>query len=187
MLVEWGPFQRWPADEAEEEPESFETFLRPSDCLFATVCSAPAATIAVMSNMATELAEKALHNTLAKKADLIPHYLCDFEEVFTKESFDSLPEKCSWDHAIELEPGSMPSTCKVYSLAPNKQVQLDSFLQENLNTGWIHSLKSLMASPVFFIKKDGSLCLVQDYHALNAMTVKNCYPLPIILELINQL
>ena len=45
-----------------------------------------------------------------------------------------------------------------------------------------------MASPVFFIKKkDGSLHLVQDYHALNAMTVKNCYPLPIISELINQL
>jgi Reverse transcriptase (RNA-dependent DNA polymerase) len=45
-----------------------------------------------------------------------------------------------------------------------------------------------MASPVFFIKKkDGSLRLVQDYHMLNAMTVKNRYPLPIILELIAQL
>jgi len=46
-----------------------------------------------------------------------------------------------------------------------------------------------MASPVFFIKKkkDGSLCIIQDYHALNAMTVKNHYPLPLILDLINQL
>ena len=33
-----------------------------------------------------------------------------------------------------------------------------------------------MAAPVFFVKKkDGKLCLVQDYHALNAMTVKNKY------------
>ncbi|KAG5734833.1 hypothetical protein E4T56_gene635 [Termitomyces sp. T112] len=45
-----------------------------------------------------------------------------------------------------------------------------------------------MASPVFFIKKkDGSLQLVQDYWVLNAMTVKNCYPLPLISKLINSL
>jgi hypothetical protein len=45
-----------------------------------------------------------------------------------------------------------------------------------------------MASPVIFIKKkDGSLHLVQDYHVLNAMTVKNHYPLPIFSELIAQL
>jgi transposase InsO family protein len=45
-----------------------------------------------------------------------------------------------------------------------------------------------MASPVFFIKKkDGSLRLVQDYRALNAMTVKNKYPLPLISELIEKL
>jgi len=42
-----------------------------------------------------------------------------------------------------------------------------------------------MAAPVFFVKnKDGKLCLVQDYHALNAMTMKNKYLLPLILELI---
>ena len=45
-----------------------------------------------------------------------------------------------------------------------------------------------MASPVFFIKKkDGTLWLVQDYQALNAMTVKNKYPLPLVSELINKL
>jgi hypothetical protein len=31
-----------------------------------------------------------------------------------------------------------------------------------------------MASPVFFIKKkDGSLCLVQDYRALDALAIKD--------------
>jgi len=45
-----------------------------------------------------------------------------------------------------------------------------------------------MAAPVFFIKKkDGSLWLVQDYRALNSMTVKNKYPLPLISELVSQL
>jgi len=45
-----------------------------------------------------------------------------------------------------------------------------------------------MAALVFFVKKkDGKLCLVQDYHALNTMTVKNKYPLPLIPELIAKL
>jgi len=69
-----------------------------------------------------------------------------------------------------------------------EQKELDQFLKENLETGWIHLSKSPMASPVFFIKKkDSTLWLVQDYQALNAMTVKNKYPLPLISELINKL
>jgi hypothetical protein len=41
---------------------------------------------------------------------------------------------------------------------------------------------------VFFVKKkDSALCLVQDYRTLNAMTVKNKYPLPLIPELIAKL
>ena len=44
-----------------------------------------------------------------------------------------------------------------------------------------------MASPVFFIKKkDRSLCLVQDYQKLNAMTMKNTYPLPLIPDILNK-
>jgi len=41
---------------------------------------------------------------------------------------------------------------------------------------------------MFFIKKkDGSLQLVQDYRALNSITVKNKYSLPLISELVSQL
>jgi hypothetical protein len=76
----------------------------------------------------------------------------------------------------------------VYPLAPREQDQLNAFLEENLRTRRIHPSKAPMASPVFFIKKkDSSLRLVQDYRVLNAMTVKNCYPLPLIAELVNQL
>ena len=112
------------ANEDEEEPGDLEAFLGPGDHLFTAVCSAPKATISATSNMATELAEKALRSTPMKKADLIPHYLRDFEEVFAKKSFDSLPEKCSWDHAIELEPGSKPSACKVYHLHQTNKYNL---------------------------------------------------------------
>jgi len=53
---------------------------------------------------------------------------------------------------------------------------LDAFLEENLHTGRIRPSKSPIAAPVFFIKKkDGSLRLVQDYHALNTATVVTPY------------
>ena len=88
----------------------------------------------------------------------IPEYLQEFEDVFSKETFDTLPPRKPWDHMIELEPGSKPTSCKVYPLSPKEQVELDAFLEENLHTGRIHLSKSLMVSPVFFIKKkDGAL------------------------------
>jgi len=71
---------------------------------------------------------------------------------------------------------------------PAYVVELDVFLEENLYTRRIQPSKSSIAAPVFFIKKkDGLLHLVQDYHALNAITVKNRYPLPLISKLVSQL
>ena len=105
--------------------------------------------------------------------------------MFAKEDFDILLEHRRWDHAIKLIPGAEPKLSKVYLLSPLEQTKLDAFLEENLCTRCIQPSKS---APVFFIKKkDGSLQLVQDYYALNAVTVKNRYPLPLISELVSQL
>ena len=119
---------------------------------------------------------------------LLPAYVAEFQSVFAKEDFDILPEHCKWDHAIELIPGAEPKLSKVYPLSLLEQTELNAFLEENLRTGRIRLSKSPIAAPVFFIKKkDGSLRLVQDYHALNAATVKNKYPLPLISKLVSQL
>ncbi|KNZ75269.1 hypothetical protein J132_03689 [Termitomyces sp. J132] len=89
---------------------------------------------------------------------MVPPYFHVFEDVFSKALFDSLPECKRWDHTIELLPDSTPSSCRVYPLMPRKQEELDTFLQENLDSSCICPSKSLMASLVFFIKKkDGSL------------------------------
>jgi len=112
----------------------------------------------------------------------------EFRSVFAKEDFDILLEYHKWDHVIELIPGAEPKLLKVYSLSLLEQAKLDAFLEENLRTGRIQPSKSPIAALVFFIKKkDGLLRLVQDYHALNAITVKNKYPLPLISELVSQL
>ncbi len=94
-----------------------------------------------------------------------------------------------WDHAIELVPNAKSTLdYKVYPLNRNKQEQLDKFLNENLESSWIHPSKSPFVSPFFFVKKkDGTLRPVQDYCKLKEMTIKNRYPLPLISELIDKL
>ena len=69
-----------------------------------------------------------------------------------------MPPSRTWDHAIELIPGSEPKFSKLYPMNPEEQRELDEFLDENLRTGRIRPSKSPMAAPVFFIKKkDGKL------------------------------
>ena len=118
----------------------------------------------------------------------IPLYLHKFHSVFSKESFDGLPESIPWDHAVELQPDANPKGYKVYPLSVSEQKELDAFLKENLESEHIQPSKSPMASSVFFVKKkDSILCLVQNYCVLNTMTMKNKYPLPLIPELITKL
>jgi hypothetical protein len=103
-------------------------------------------------------------------------------------AFDSLPERRKWDHAIELEHEPSPGFCKVYPMTLTEQMEMDAFLEEALATRRIRQSKSPLGAPVFFIKKkDGKLRFIQDYRALNAITRKNQYPLPLIDNLIHRL
>ena len=178
-----------PDVEEDVEEASLSPLLEEGDRLLATSLPPEHEFIAATSTTSQRLAQAFAANSKVQSfRDAVPNYLHDFEDVFSKASFDVLPERKPWDHAIELEPGSKPSNCKVYPLALNEQKELDEFLQEHLSTGRIRPSKSPMASPVFFIKKkDGSLRLVQDYRVLNGLTVKNRYPLPLISDLVHQL
>ncbi|KAG5730789.1 hypothetical protein E4T56_gene3463 [Termitomyces sp. T112] len=76
----------------------------------------------------------AANSQLKPFCSTVPNHLHDFEDVFSKASFDSLLECKQWDHAIELIPVVEPSSCKVYPLMPYEQDELDAFLQENLSS-----------------------------------------------------
>jgi len=185
-----GPVPELHTDSEEEEPEEAEEPIKPGDHIFAIGLVPAPAEIQAASSVSQCLAEAFKCNSEASPPSGRPvlEYLKEFDSLFSKESFNALPESKKWDHAVKLIPGEKASNCKVYPLALMEQKELDQFLKENLETGQIHPSKSLMASPVFFIKKkDGTLWLVQDYRALNAMTVKNKYPLPLISKLINNL
>ena len=61
-------------------------------------------------------------------------------------------------------------------------------IQELLNKGFIRSSTSPWGTPVLFAKKkDKTLRLCIDCRQLNRVTIKNCYPLPRIDDLFDQL
>src|SRR3979490_171841 len=190
-----GPFPKLPSEEDEQREEEEEDDARPEgswdeleegDRLMYMMMPPEPEHVRVAQMTSQRLAEA--HYRTARANTKIPDYLREFEGVFAKESFNELLSQKIWDHAIELELGSSPVNCKVYPMSPLEQAELDIFIQENLASGHIRPSKSPMASPVFFIKKkEGSLRLRQDYRRMNAMTIKNWYPLPLIPELINHL
>jgi RNase H-like domain found in reverse transcriptase/Reverse transcriptase (RNA-dependent DNA polymerase)/Integrase zinc binding domain len=65
---------------------------------------------------------------------------------------------------------------------------LRKFLRDNLDKGFIRASTSPAASPVLFAKKPGGgLRFCVDYRALNAITIKNRYPLPLLQETLSKL
>ena len=178
-----------PLEEAGTPLDEDDEPLEEGDRIWATGLFPEAEQIRATASFSQKLAEGFRKNTTSTSFDeRVPSYLRDFESVFSKDEFDELPQSKPWDHAVELTSDANPKTCKVYPLSVSEQAELDAFLKENLESGRIRPSKSPMAAPVFFVKKkDGKLRLVQDYRALNAMTVKNKYPLPLIPELIAKL
>nr|GEU44413.1 putative reverse transcriptase domain-containing protein [Tanacetum cinerariifolium] len=66
--------------------------------------------------------------------------------------------------------------------------ELSNQLQELADQGFIHPSTSPWGAPVLFVKKkDGSFRMCIDYRELNKLTINNCYPLPRIDDLFDQL
>jgi hypothetical protein len=140
--------------------------------------------------LSTKLAIKASEGKVKKKFEELvsKEYQCHVK-VFSETESHKLLKHQLWDHTINLK-SDAPETLKtkVYPMPINKQKTLDQFIQVNLEKGCIVPSKSLMASPVFFVKKKTSdLRLIQDYWKLNSIMVKNCYPLLLALNIINKL
>ena len=65
---------------------------------------------------------------------------------------------------------------------------MKTYIETHLKTGFIWPSKSPAGAPILFNKKpDGSFRLYVDYWGLNNHTIKNQYPLPLIVESFNRL
>jgi hypothetical protein len=97
------------------------------------------------------------------------------------------------NHKIPLEKTPDRQNPKVlwgplYNMSRGELLVLRKTLIELLNKNFIRVSSSPAAAPVLFTKKPGGgLRFYVDYHALNALTRKDRYPLPLIKETLNSL
>nr|GEX56023.1 putative reverse transcriptase domain-containing protein [Tanacetum cinerariifolium] len=111
----------------------------------------------------------------------------DFPEVFLGD-LPGLPLPRQVEFLIDLVPGAAPVAHAPYRLVPSEMKELAKQLQELYEKGFICPSSSPWGAPVLFVKnKDGSFRMCIDYRELNKLTVKNCYPLPRIDDLFDQL
>ncbi|KAJ1176082.1 hypothetical protein NDU88_001365 [Pleurodeles waltl] len=73
----------------------------------------------------------------------------------------------------------------MYSLTEPEREVLKEYLQENIHSCLIVPLSSPSGAPLFFVpKKTKDLRPCLDFRGLNKITIKDCYPLPLIKDIL---
>jgi hypothetical protein len=117
-----------------------------------------------------------LHHVAELKIEDI-HVVQEFLDVF-HDNLPWMPPEWVIEFNIELQ----------YKMSPMELKELKIQLQGLLDKGYIHPSTSSWGCSVLFVeKKDKELRLCVDYCPLNAVTIKNKYPLPSIDILFDQL
>src|SRR5262245_50890741 len=90
------------------------------------------------STISTDLAEAhTLKEGEKRFEELVPEEFRDFQDIFSKEKSERLPERKPYDYAIHLKEGSKPTRSKLYPLSPIERTTLREFLDEHLRKGYI--------------------------------------------------
>jgi hypothetical protein len=112
---------------------------------------------------------------------------CEFPDVFP-EDLPDMPLDRDMEFIIEVQPSMAPISRRPYKMTPKELAELKVQLNELLDKGYIRPNSSHWGCPALFVKKkDQSLRLCVNYQPLNAITIKNKYPLPRIDILFDQL
>jgi len=119
----------------------------------------------------------------------IPEEYRRHQRVFSDKEAQRFPPEREEDFPIKLRPDAPQKiNCKIYPLTPKEDESLKVYIEENLAKGYIYEGSSPYASSFFFRKKtDGGLHPIIDYRPLNAWTVKDTYPLPLISDILTNL
>jgi hypothetical protein len=119
-------------------------------------------------------------------ASLLDELLHSFDPVFAEPQ--GLPPPRSRDHRITLQPGAQAVAVRPYRYPATHKDELERQCTTMLSQGLIRRSSSAFSSPVLLVKKpEGSWRFCVDYRALNAITVKDAFPIPVVDELLDEL
>jgi hypothetical protein len=127
-----------------------------------------------------------LHHVIELKLEDI-HVVHEFPYV-SLDDLPGMPHERAIELKIELQPSTAPIAKAPYKMSPVELKELKIQLQGLLDKGYIRPSTSPWGCSALFVeKKDKELHLCEDYQPLNAVTIKNKYPLPRIDILFDQL
>jgi hypothetical protein len=137
-------------------------------------------------NKALEVKAKLLDTDIL---DRLPQPLKHQLPLFRDDEGSSLPpNRLGVDTAVNLEKDDQGRKKEVpwgplYGMSRDELLVLRKTLTELLDKNWIRASSSPGGAPVLFVRKPGGgLRFCVDYRALNAITLKDRYPLPLIRE-----
>jgi hypothetical protein len=127
-----------------------------------------------------------LHHVVERRLGDI-HVVCEFPDMFL-DDLSGMPPERAIEFKIELQPDTTPISKALYKMPREELAELKIQLKDLLDKDFIHPSSSPWGCPTLFVsKKDKGLRLCVDYRLLNAVTIKNKYPLPRIDILFDQL
>jgi hypothetical protein len=118
--------------------------------------------------------------------DDITLLLQQYGDVFAEPT--GLPPSRDGDHQIPLVADATPPQVRPYRVPHKQKDELEKQIKQLLQTKMIRHSHSPYASPVLLVKKkDISWRLCIDFRKINALTIKNKFPVLVIEDLLDEL
>ena len=200
-LKEWNPKINWPLKKLEGGPVWAKTMQLPEWAKIGLLsCQAQRVvchyqlqegdTVYIQVNKVNMAQEWAIAAVKGKEKVVIPEEYKEYQDVFSEESAKQLPpSRGEFDHRIQFKEGA-PATirCKVYPMNCAETEFTRNWIQENLEAGKIQESQFEITCPSFLIKKKNrTFRMVQDYRPINAWTIPDNLPLPLIRAIVEDL